>query len=111
MKILILIYIITKLKEVLHLFSDIHFDLKTIWESDLGKTKRRVLQLKQNKFQFKSNDFQLLEKIDQNIQSFIRSYIKAMNNYKITDCESSEMQELWTSINGDLKIIDDLNNS
>ena len=74
------------------------FDLKMIWEIELGKVKNQLARISSGRIQLSQKLQQLLQTTNQDLNRFIKYYIHSLANYKISTQEYKYLNELWTDI-------------
>ena len=73
-------------------------DLKTAWETDIGKMMGDLSQIVIKDGKVTSDEKQLLQSIRLDINKFVQAYIKALDDKKITQKETDRLLTLWKKI-------------
>ena len=73
-------------------------DLKTAWETDIGKMMGDLSQIVIKDGKVTSDEKQLLQSIRLDINKFVKAYIKALDDKKITQKETDRLLTLWRKI-------------
>ena len=74
------------------------FDLKTIWEIELGIIKKQLAKIASRRIQLSQKLQQLIKTTNKDINQFIKKYIDSLADHKISAQEYKYLNELWAVI-------------
>ena len=73
-------------------------DLKTTWETEVGKIFKDLTKVALADGTITSDERQILETVRQDINKFVKAYIRALDDKKITEKETEELKACWTNV-------------